>query len=344
MTILLVVTTATLMVSAASMGSGGGRSEAAAAAPRRRGSCVESGLCCQHKNNSCRAFATSVWVDDGRSTNDASQDSEGDAAGAVAAAGGDEDGDKKLWKEYEAGCFCDSACGELGDCCYDYAQACKPVDCILADKWDDWSECDVRCGPGVKQRRRQIIQHPLNGGRACGKTVEKAPCEGTKCKVARAPNGAEELSETAFIVPAVFGSYRKSKQLGYDGFSDIRRNLFEHYDSKTAVKRPSYCMEFELTSVRAACNATSEDGSDVTAADQPDQKRWLVKGSMVCVECQTSAMRKKLGSRCRGHGVLLKETRWNAVTVPGCRGRWVLKSRKEECVCSAESSSSYILV
>jgi hypothetical protein len=44
-------------------------------------------------------------------------------------------------------------------------------------------------------------------------------------------------------------------------------------------------------------------------------------------------MKKKLGGRCRGHGVLAKETRWDAVTVPGCRGRWVMKYRQEECQC-----------
>ena len=67
------------------------------------------------------------------------------------------------------------------------------VDCELAETWDEWGDCDARCGPGIKQRVRKIVKHPLNGGKACESTVEKAACEGTNCKFARAPEGYEEL-------------------------------------------------------------------------------------------------------------------------------------------------------
>jgi len=68
------------------------------------------------------------------------------------------------------------------------------VDCVLADQWDDWTDCSVRCGTGIKQRVRRVLQEPLNGGRPCpGNTVEKAVCEGASCKVARASKGFDEL-------------------------------------------------------------------------------------------------------------------------------------------------------
>ena len=68
------------------------------------------------------------------------------------------------------------------------------MDCVLADQWDDWGPCSVRCGTGIKRRVRRVLQEPLNGGRPCpGNTVEKAVCEGTSCKVARASNGFDEL-------------------------------------------------------------------------------------------------------------------------------------------------------
>ena len=64
----------------------------------------------------------------------------------------------------------------------------------MAERWDEWGECSVRCGTGVRQRVRRVLQQALNGGRPCrGSTVEKAVCEGTSCKVARASRGFDEL-------------------------------------------------------------------------------------------------------------------------------------------------------
>ena len=70
------------------------------------------------------------------------------------------------------------------------------MDCILSPEWSEWSECDARCGPGTSQRRRQVLQPALNGGAACGPTLQKIPCEGSNCKVARAPDGFHELRGT----------------------------------------------------------------------------------------------------------------------------------------------------
>jgi len=103
--------------------------------------------------------------------------------------------------------------------------------------------------------------------------------------------------------------------------------------------RGRYCMVFELTGVRRGCNVT---GTPAVAAAA--FTAGLVKGATVCVECQAAAMRRELGTRCRGHGVARKQTRWKAVTVPGCRGRWVMKSRADDCHCNARSPTSFILV
>ena len=65
---------------------------------------------------------------------------------------------------------------------------------MLADRWSEWSDCSVRCGTGIKRRVRRVLRAPLNGGRPCAdNTVEKAVCEGTSCKVARASHGFDEL-------------------------------------------------------------------------------------------------------------------------------------------------------
>jgi len=107
-------------------------------------------------------------------------------------------------------------------------------------------------------------------------------------------------------------------------------------------------MQFELTEVRRSCSKASagrnKNEVDAVAADWPSR---LTMGSEVCVECQSLAMRRRLGGRCRGHGVLHKETRWVVVAASrttGCHGKWVLKSRQDACQCSPESPLSFILV
>lgn len=259
------------------------------------GGCRALGHCCQGKNNTCRGI--------GPRANDANS----------------------------SFCFCDSACIHIGDCCPDHRELCEPVDCVLADDWDAWGECSSRCGQGIKRRERKVVQPSLNGGKGCGSTVEKVVCEGTNCKIARAPEGHEELRETGKIVPAAFGSWRKNKM--YNPYEDIRKNLFQHYEAKADDNRPSYCMKFEVTEVRGSCHKNA----DLWSMD-------LQKGSTACVECQPMAMKKKLGNRCKGHGVYLKETRWNAVTVPGCHGKWTLQTRPENCQCDADHKLSFVLV
>ena len=42
------------------------------------------------------------------------------------------------------------------------------VDCVL-DQWSDWSDCTKNCDGGTKQRAREILQYPENGGEVWGK-------------------------------------------------------------------------------------------------------------------------------------------------------------------------------
>ena len=45
-------------------------------------------------------------------------------------------------------------------------------------------------------------------------------------------------TEIGYIIPAVFGRWRKSNKLGYNPFRDIRRNIFKHYDAQSIIRRP----------------------------------------------------------------------------------------------------------
>jgi len=46
-------------------------------------------------------------------------------------------------------------------------------------------------------------------------------------------------AETGYIIPAVFGQWRKSKKLGYNPFLDIRKNIYHHYDAQSLIHRPA---------------------------------------------------------------------------------------------------------
>jgi hypothetical protein len=265
--------------------------------------CVQSGFCCDGKNVTCRGEGPRMNNPRSRS------------------------------------CFCDSHCLQGRDCCIDYHEACeraalaaRVVDCELG-QWLPWSECDARCGQGIKQRRREVIVEERNGGQPCGPTVEKAICEGTGCKVPRAPEGQADLKETGKIIPAMFGTWRKSKR--YDPYKDIRKNLFEHYEPHKMVNQPSpYCAHFQLTETRPSCRKSP-------LGEWP---KLLVPGATVCVECQPMVMNGQLGGRCRGHGVLNRETRWDAVIVPGCHGKWIMTTAHETCQCNPEDPLSFVLV
>ncbi|EEB12935.1 hypothetical protein Phum_PHUM214730 [Pediculus humanus corporis] len=49
--------------------------------------------------------------------------------------------------------------------------------------------------------------------------------------------------------------------------------------------------------------------------------KWMT----VCVKCEEAAMResRKESPRCPGHGVEGRTTRWEALSAPHCRGKWV---------------------
>ncbi|XP_022235105.1 somatomedin-B and thrombospondin type-1 domain-containing protein-like, partial [Limulus polyphemus] len=114
-----------------------------------RGSCREANLCCPGRDSSCVVQKTPINTIK-------------------------EDLDDKP-------CYCDHACMKLGDCCHDFKESCRVIDCEVTD-WKPWSKCDVDCGPGMMTRERLIRQEPRNGGKRCPEVVQKRGCLGNKCE------------------------------------------------------------------------------------------------------------------------------------------------------------------
>ena len=99
-----------------------------------------------------------------------------------------------------------------------------------------------------------------------------------------------------------------------------------------------YCAQFRLTQSRRSCVRTP-------LSEWP---RSLVAGARLCVECQPLVMGGSPATgrraRCTGHGVLDLETRWSAVGVPGCRGKWVMTTPHTNCRCPPDNKFSFVLV
>lgn len=265
--------------------------------------CRRLGLCCRGRNVTC----SSTVSDDATSTSTSTST-----------------------------CFCDEECLTLADCCSDYRAVCRPVDCLLADDWQPWSDCDSRCGYGVQVRVRQTVVDAVNGGQPCGETVQRRLCQGTQCKLARSQHGAvSQLKETAGIVPASYAAWRSDAL--YSPLEDIRQNLFTHvkYDQfRHDHSQPSYCAKFEVTETRSSCR-------------RHDWTRRLRRGAVVCVECQqfTASAGPRARRRCVGHGVYDRQTDWNAVGVRRCHGKWTLVSRHlKPCQCDPRATTSFVFV
>ena len=96
-----------------------------------------------------------------------------------------------------------------------------------------------------------------------------------------------------------------------------------------------YSTRFEITEVRRGCEV--HQGSS-------GWTKTLRVGSTVCVECQPFAMKRKLGVRCKGHGVFHRETRWTAIMASGCRGKWRMTEKKQDGGCESDTEVSFILV
>ncbi|ESN95940.1 hypothetical protein HELRODRAFT_185957 [Helobdella robusta] len=232
-------------------------------------------------------------------------------------------------------CYCDVNCKENEDCCEDYDDVCYPMDCELGD-WSQWSECDPGCGMGRKSRSRPILTMPRNGGKPCGKTIEWAGCsDDDGCKKSRA-SLIENAAKSAMIVPAKFGKARFEPK--YDQRHGIIENLHRH-NNPNSTNIQTYCAVFEVTSISVGCGVTDLGKRGFDAVDREFFKEKFVLGAKTCVECQETAMKADLGSRCYGGGLKDVETRWQIDA--DCKGMWKLVSEDTNCSCAKKDEESF---
>lgn len=223
-------------------------------------------------------------------------------------------------------CYCDQACLKVGDCCYDFKEACGVADCEVSE-WGPWSKCSSDCGSGAMVRERTITRNPLSGGNPCPELIQTRGCYGTKCEV---KSVAKARREVALLLPGKLSHTRV-----VNASLDIRKNLRLKYPKDPAKEgSKEYCVVFEVTKVRKVCESLVAD----------DVNTLLTKGARVCISCEDAAMRGHLGYRCNGHGVDEKPTRWTLVANPRCHGRWVRQEVTDTCTCHTTGKPDFIFV
>ncbi|XP_076107912.1 somatomedin-B and thrombospondin type-1 domain-containing protein-like isoform X1 [Mytilus galloprovincialis] len=238
----------------------------------------------------------------------------------------------------ESKCFCDDNCRAMNDCCIDHESYCeyqRGQDCVLST-WTEWSKCDSQCGKGIQKRKRHVKESAAHGGKPCGHQRQKRVCYNENCEdVQSVEYSARELREVGRILPAEFGIYRTSEV--YNPLKGIRKNLPFFTDLKNEVPTvTAYCGTYKITESSSKCTNTTQANHSWANV--------LKINAEVCAECQPFAMHKHFGMRCKGHGVPGKVTRWRAIDVPHCSGKWELKTIDRACTCNVHQNKDFIFI
>lgn len=129
------------------------------------------------------------------------------------------------------------------------------------------------------------------------------------------------------------------------GRPTVRFQLFHYYCVLLILyfhSAESYCVIYRMVEVGRMCHASSSSSGSPSAAEAPGRilTNWttdLVSGMVVCVECQPTAAGPYNGDRCQGDGVYARQTRWAALTVPGCKGKWTMIAKPKDCQCLGQN-------
>ncbi|XP_058829892.1 somatomedin-B and thrombospondin type-1 domain-containing protein-like isoform X1 [Topomyia yanbarensis] len=252
-------------------------------------------------------------------------------------------------------CYCDHACLKLGDCCGDFKAYCGVIDCVVSE-WSRWSECDAVCGPGTSSRTRTIRQQVHNGGKHCPSLVQKRDCQGSSCRTA---NTLRLLGETAKLLPVATLPLLNRVEIGSAISPRVERELLNSHSTFNHNRVDGYCIAFEIMKVSKHCQevpdyrtltegdrvvvrcASSLSTTNVTPIDDElynssissehdnDDGDGDDDNYNQSTEYDTStsntirAVQQPVSHRCLGEGLTGRNTRFTALTMPLCHGKWL---------------------
>jgi hypothetical protein len=82
------------------------------------------------------------------------------------------------WDGHDSICFINQPCD--GDNDSNPIPIDAPVDCDVS-LWSEWSACTETCGGGTYTRDRQVLEQPMNGGKACPALTQTGDCNVEAC-------------------------------------------------------------------------------------------------------------------------------------------------------------------
>uniref|UniRef100_H3CRX7 Somatomedin B and thrombospondin type 1 domain containing n=1 Tax=Tetraodon nigroviridis TaxID=99883 RepID=H3CRX7_TETNG len=211
-------------------------------------------------------------------------------------------------------CYCDQACLQTKDCCFDYFTECPARNCIVSE-WSFWSGCAGTCTTSFRARVREVAQRPSHSGAPCPSLEQRSGCRvytdfwGRNC---------EHSSGPAVITSMAFGKARPKH---------------DHYGNPL---NPGFCMEFTVESRTSHCSLVN----------QPHTRwmRYITEGFVVCVACEPPAMPNEGGS-CRGDGRESDQDtllHWQAAVNHQCSGTWRKIRKTRQCNCPPQHSFVFI--
>ncbi|VDN06619.1 unnamed protein product [Thelazia callipaeda] len=229
-------------------------------------------------------------------------------------------------------CYCDEKCITFGDCCFDYAFMCSPVDCIVG-QWSTWSACaadEGECGLGTQIRSRKVERHPHRGGRACAALLEKTTC------VRDCPQHFQQAVSKYYLTSTFTLFFPIYDKRWYDSaessvalilnysFNETREESSRHHRFHWDIGKTTnnyYCVTYQLGWVNANCV-----NKQITAK--------LFTGNKVCIECQPEAQRHRKTATCASDLNDRETGFWKLIGPKSCNGIWTRLFRTDNCRCA----------
>ncbi|KAG5673057.1 hypothetical protein PVAND_003134 [Polypedilum vanderplanki] len=198
-------------------------------------------------------------------------------------------------------------------------------------------------------RTRSILRAPENGGKHCASLTQKRGCQGYRCNSA---HERKALKETAMLLPSEYSKSRRENDT-----TDIRRNLKLRYsDSYKHNRDHEYCVEFEVIKATKACykdpiykqlaegervvvkcdleaflphddkednNYSENEFYSHRKGDNKNLENETVEDTFKSQMSSNKVSKSKNKYRCRGEGSTGRNTRFSAMAIPSCHGKWM---------------------